>query len=252
MLSQKAPEKTAVTQIIQAAPTLATDRVLVAKKDLPLGALVSPGDIDWQVWPSADISPNMIRETVTKGAVEDIAGSIARSAFLAGEPMRRDKLVKGTNSGFMSAILPAGHRAVAINIDSQGANSAGGFILPNDKVDIIRTYRDEDASKSKGTDTIGTETILRNIRVLAIGQNVQEKNGQPVVTGTNATLELDAEQSEQVILAQRTSISGNLSLALRSMMDGGVADQPVAAKLDESNGAMVVVRFGVAAQVTKK
>jgi pilus assembly protein CpaB len=252
MLSRSEPPPSTV-QVIQSAPVIQTDKVLVAKRELPLGALIAPADIDWQDWPANDISPSMIRQSLTKGAVEDIAGSIARASFLAGEPMRRDKLVKGTNSGFMSAILPAGHRAVAINIDSQGSNTAGGFVLPNDKVDIIRTYRDEDASRSKGSDAIGTETILRNIRVLAIGQNVQEKNGQPVVVGTTATLELDADQAEQVILAQRTSISGNLSLALRSMMDGSTPETAqIKPSAQDDQGSMTVVRYGVAAQVSKK
>lgn len=245
------PQPGAPVQVIQQAPSIQTDKIMVVKRDLPMGTLISQADIDWQDWPAATISPNMIKHGDGKGPMEEIIGSIARSSFLSGEPVRRDKLVKGTSSGFMSAILPLGHRAVAINIDGGGANSAGGFVLPNDRVDIIRTFKDEDASKAKGGDAVATETILRNVRVLAIGQNVQEKNGQPVVVGNTATLELDASQAEQVILAQRTSISGNLSLALRSMMDGGATEN--VAKVDDLNdGPLTVIRFGVTAQVSKK
>ena len=107
--------------------------------------------------------------------------------MIAGEPIRREKLVKG--QGFMSAILPAGMRAVAINIDSQGATSAGGFILPGDRVDVIRTSRD--ASAGASSDNYVSETLLQNVKVLAVGPNIQEKNGQSVVVGSNATLELD-------------------------------------------------------------
>ena len=96
----------------------------------------------------------------------------------------------------MSALLPSGSRAIAITIDNRGANTAGGFILPNDRVDVIRTFRDEAASKVQGTDVIVSETLLRNVRVLAIGQNIQERNGEKVVVGETATLELDPRQVE--------------------------------------------------------
>ena len=249
-----APQPVAVAPVIQQAPAMQTDKILITKRDLPMGTLVGLADIDWQEWPAVAVSPGMIKQVAAtaKQQVDDIVGSIARSAFLSGEPVRADKLVKGTSSGFLSAILPAGHRAVAIDIDTAGSTTAGGFILPNDRVDIIRTYKDADATKSSGVESAGTETILRNVRVLAIGQNVQEKNGQPVAVGTStATLELDANQTEQVILAQRTSINARLSLALRSMMDGGAAET-TAAKPADDDGPLTVVRFGYTAQVSKK
>ncbi len=251
-----APQPMAVAPIIQqAAPTMPVEKILITKRDLPMGTLVGQADIDWQDWPAAAVSPGMIKQVAatSKKQVDDIVGSIARSAFLSGEPVRSDKLVKGTSSGFLSAILPAGHRAVAIDIDTAGSTTAGGFILPNDRVDIIRTYKDADATKSSGVDSAGTETILRNVRVLAIGQNVQEKNGQPVAVGTTtATLELDANQTEQVILAQRTSINARLSLALRSMLDGGTAENTATPKTADDDGPLTVVRFGYTAQVSKK
>ena len=226
------------------------DKVLVAKTDLPMGMQLTPAEMDWHEWPVADISPNMIRSSAGAGLREEIAGSIVRSAFLAGEPMRRDKLVKGTNSGFMSAILQPGRRAVAINIDAQGSTSAGGFILSNDRVDILRTYQDRDAGKSGGDNTT-TETVLRNIRVLAIGQNVQEKNGQPVMTGSTATLELDEDQAELVIQAQRTSMTGNLTLILRPMQEAEDPNNHQDQKKHDRD-VMTIVRYGVASHVTGK
>jgi hypothetical protein len=103
---------------------------------------------------------------------------MTRVSFLRGEPMRRDKLVKGGAGGFMSAILPAGMRAVAIKIDNGGDSEAGGFILPNDRVDVVRVYRDDEATKARGAEVMGSQTILANVRILAIGQNVQEENGK--------------------------------------------------------------------------
>ncbi len=158
----------------------------------------------------------------------------------AGDPLRRERLAKGSSGGFLSAVLTPGMRAVSINIDPQGQNTAGGFILPNDHVDIIRTYRDEDAAKAGVADAFVSETILSNIRVLAIGQNVQEKNNQSVVVGSTATLEMTQRQAEIVILAQR---NGQLSLVLRSMADSG--EQASQLKQPQS---MTIVRYGIPAQ----
>lgn len=226
-------------------PVVESEDVLVAAHALDVGAAVGDGDIRWQPWPKKDIADGMIRKSVQPNAIEDIKGSVSRGEFFAGEPMRPQKLVKGPNSGFLSAILPSGSRAVAINIDSAGGASAGGFILPNDRVDVLRTFRDDEAGKQVGADVYRSETILTNIRVLAIGTNVQEKNGDHVVQGSTATLEVDPRQAEQLVLAQRV---GQLSLSLRSMADAAAAaDAPADTPDDRS---MTIVRYGVASQST--
>src|SRR5208283_3962389 len=96
--------------------------------------------------------------------------------------------------------------------------SAGGFILPNDRVDVVMISRDDEATRARGVEVLTAQTILANVRVLAIGQNVEEQNGKKVVTGANATLELDPDQVNLIVLAQR---AGNLHLALRSLVDSG-------------------------------
>lgn len=234
--------------IVQAAPTIEMEDVLVAAKEVPLGTLVSDQDIQWVSWPRASTSNGMVLKSVTPGGFDDAKGSVTRAPFVQGEPIRKEKLVKGPNSGFMSAILPSGSRAVAIEIDGGGKSSAGGFILPNDHVDIVRTFRDEEASKASGLDMYSAQTILSNIRVLAIGQNVQEKNGERVVVGTNATLELEPAQVEVVMLAQRI---GQLSLSLRSMVDSN-QKIPAEQALPQDRSGVTVVRYGVAASVTKR
>ncbi len=195
--------------------------------------------MQWQPWPKDAIPPGMIKKSDNPAVVADLKGSIARAGLVQGEPVRREKLIK-SDGGLMAATLPSGMRAVAINIDAQGATTAGGFILPKDRVDVVRTSRD--ASKPNSENYL-SETLLQNIRVLAIGQNVQEKNGQPVVVGSNATLELDPAQAETVILAQRT---GQLSLTLRSMQD---ARQNPKAAAQIHNG-VTVVRYGTASEDT--
>ncbi len=229
---------------VAATPRVDTDDVLVAAQDIPMGTQVTDASVRWAVWPKADInSEYMIAKSSGPHVKEDIEGSLTRDAFLRGEPMRRDKLVKGGNSGFMSAILPSGMRAVAIKIDSGGDSNAGGFILPNDRVDVITIYHDEEATKARGVTVIGARTILANVRVLAIGQNIQEENGKKVVVGANATLALDPAQAELIILAQQSG-NANLHLVLRSLADSGGQAETIGDVNGGGSNNLTIVRFG--------
>ena len=230
--------------IVQAAPSIKTVDVLVAGVDVGLGRTLKPGDLRWQSWPEDAASSGFIRRSEAPEGLEQTTGAIARASFLAGEPIRRERLIKADGSGFMSAILPTGMRAVAISIDTRGATSAGGFVLPNDRVDIIRTYRDDEASRAGGADVHQSQTILTNVRVLAIGQNVQERDGERVVTGETATLEVTPSQAELLALAQKT---GQLSLVLRSLADVNQAAEPA-----REDSAVVVVRHGVSHQAPRR
>src|SRR5258707_4631784 len=109
--------------------------VVVAKSDIGLGQSVMPEDLQWQTWPAATASNNFIRRNERPDATSQITGSIARVPFIAGEPIREPKLVKANGSGFMAAILPTGMRAVSTEISPE--TGAGGFILPNDRGDVI-------------------------------------------------------------------------------------------------------------------
>ncbi len=235
-----------VVKAQEASPSVAMTEVLVASVDLPVGSSVNPDQLRWQAWPRSAVSELMITKDRAPNGVEDTVGAISRAPSLAGEPIRRDKMIKGANGGFMSAVLPSGMRAVAINIVSSGARSAGGFILPNDRVDVMKTGRDDDATRSRQAEAFVTETIFQNIRVLAIGQNVQERNGEKVVVGETATLELEPRQAELIMLAQR---SGELSLALRSLAD---ANKPPETPVSREDGGLTIVRFGNAQTIGKR
>ena len=195
--------------------------VLVAKNDIGLGQSVTADDLQWQTWPAATASNNFIRRNERPEATKDVIGSIARAPFIAGEPIREPKLVKANGSGFMAAILPTGMRAVSTEISPE--TGAGGFILPNDRVDVILSKREKNPDKN-GPDLVHAEIILSNIRVLAIDQAPKEKDGQNAVVGKTVTLELKPEQAE--ILA-RARQSGTLSLALRSIVDVNAPEKPV-------------------------
>jgi pilus assembly protein CpaB len=197
---------------------LPTLDVLVAKSDIGLGQTVKPEDLQWQTWPTATASTSFIRRDERPEAATQIVGSIARAPFIAGEPIREPKLVKGNGSGFMAAILPTGMRAVSTEISPE--TGAGGFILPNDRVDVILSKHEKLSQSpdapSVPTDLVTSEVILANIRVLAIDQAPKEKEGQNTVLGKTATLELTPANVE--ILA-KARLSGTLSLALRSIAD---------------------------------
>src|SRR5580692_5241543 len=145
---------------------LQTVDVLVAKSDIGLGQTVKPEDMQWQTWPAATASNNFIRRAERPDATSQIAGSIARSPCIAGEPIREPKLVKANGSGFMAAILPGGMRAVSTEISPE--TGAGGFILPNDRVDVILIRREKNPDPRASGDIVVPEIILSNIRVLAI------------------------------------------------------------------------------------
>jgi pilus assembly protein CpaB len=227
-------------------PKVDVEQVLVAAQDLPMGTVVNEGAILWQSWPKGAVSELMITKSGRQDALKDLEGSMTRVAFLRGEPIRHDKLVKAGMGGFMSAVLPTGKRAVAIKIDNEGDSTAGGFILPNDRVDVVRLARDDEATKTRGVEVMTAQPILTNVRVLAIGQNVEEQNGKKVVTGANATLELDPDQVNLIILAQRAGNS-NLHLVLRSLVDsGGPAKTVVSA-----DSALTVVRYGAPQQAAR-
>jgi pilus assembly protein CpaB len=221
---------------------LQTVDVLVAKSDIGLGQTVAAGDMQWQSWPASASSSTFIRRSERPDATTQIAGSIARAPFVAGEPIRETKLVKADGSGFMAAILPTGSRAVSTEISPETA--AGGFILPNDRVDVLLTRREKNPSTEKNAppDLVFSEIILANIRVLAIDQAPKEKDGQNSVVGRTVTLELKPEQTATLAAARQ---AGTLSLALRSIADLNTVDLRSEDQARQQRGSVNVVRHGV-------
>jgi pilus assembly protein CpaB len=229
---------------VQPVAQLATVDVLVAKSDIGLGQTVKPEDLQWQTWPASTASSSFIRRSDRPDATTQVAGSIARAPFIAGEPIREQKLVRADGSGFMAAILPTGMRAVSTDISPETAS--GGFILPNDRVDVVLTRHVKDPSNAAAQDIVVSQIILSNIRVLAIDQAPKEKDGQNTLVGRTVTLELRPEQTATLAAARQ---AGTLSLALRSIADADAVDIPDdnAAKRGVS---VNVVRYGIPAQTT--
>src|SRR5258706_5441905 len=224
---------------------LQTVDVLVAKSDIGLCQSVTPENLQWQTWPAATASNSFIRRNQRPEATKEVEGSIARAPFLAGEPIREMKLVKANGSGFMAAILPTGMRAVSTAISPETA--AGGFILPNDRVDVILSKREKNPDQKSSADIVNSEIILANVRVLAIDQAPKEKDGQNAVVGKTVTLELKPEQAETLARAHQT---GTLSLALRSIADVSLVENRSDDQAPKRGDSINVVRYGVSSPTT--
>jgi pilus assembly protein CpaB len=225
------------------APPVASNstEILVAKKDINIGQTVAAQDMEWVAWPTSASNPLYVRRADRPDAIEQLSGAIARVPIASGEPLRESKLIKAKGSGYMAAILPSGMRAVSTEISAE--TGAGGFILPNDRVDVILSRRDKEAERLTGIESQIAETLLSDVRVLAIDQNVEEKNGQKVVVGRTATLELTPRQVETLAMGR---LMGSLSLALRSIADSDPSKRgDVPLPEDSASNRFNMVRFGV-------
>ena len=219
-------------------------QIVVAKTAIGMAERLNALNIEWIDWPESSLRDEYVTAANNPNAITELAGAVARFEFFPGEPIRQDKLVH-TDQGYLSAVLAKGMRGVSIPVSS--ASASGGFIVPNDRVDVILTQASQAGQIS--------QVILGNVRVLAIGQRLGEKGatGAPAdpenpraeifSDSTIATLELDPGQAETLINA--TSL-GRLSLTLRSVADFNEAAD---ANRKSSNQPIKVIRYGNEAAV---
>ena len=228
---QEAPAQVQVAET----PAMETMDVLVVKRDIAIGTTIAAPYLAWEPWPKSEETSAYITKQARPTAKEELGGSIARASFLAGEPIREARLMKAER-GFMSVILSPGMRAIAIEVRAVG--TAGGFILPSDHVDVLLTRASPRTAGAPTGDAFVTETLLTNIKVLAIDQQIAEQKGETAVVAKNtATLEVSPRQAEQIAQAQQL---GTLSLILRPIRDGQID-----AAVDTPQATSVrVVRFG--------
>lgn len=215
-------------------------QILVAAAPIGVGQRLSPDTIEWQDWPEGAVRPEYVTISAMPDAITEMSGAVARFEFFPGEPIREQKLVRA-DQGYLSAVLAKGKRGVSIAVTADSAS--GGFIVPNDHVDVVLTRPSDTGQIS--------ETILHNVKVLAIGSRLGEvgTTGAPsdpedpraevFADQAITTLELDPVQAETVINASRI---GQLSLALRSIVDfTEAADEP---PRRASNQSVRVIKYG--------
>lgn len=203
------PQQVAEVKVVE---EIEKTNILLAKTTMPMGHQVTEDDIIWQEWPKDMVHKNMITQDNGEDMMQKALASIVKIQIDEGDPIRFSKLIDPKDGGLLSAILAPGMRAVSTPISPE--TGAGGFILPNDKVDILLTKQDRNSQNK-------TKTILVNIKVLAIDQTIREEDGQQVVVGRTATLELSSAQSEILALANN---EGSLTLSLRSLADRNVSE----------------------------
>jgi len=182
--------------------------VLVAARNLPTGTLVNERDLRWQAWPDESLANSYL----VKGEFDskELHGGVVRDGIVEGQPIARVRVIKSGERGFLAAVLQPGFRAKSIKIGA--ASGVAGFIHPGDRVDIIlsHTVRTQDKKRRRAS-----ETILENVRILAIDQRTNDQDGAPKV-GKTITLELTPKQVELTTVAQSL---GSLSLSLRSLAE---------------------------------
>jgi pilus assembly protein CpaB len=200
----------AASRPVVAAPVPATAKILVAKAAIDVGQPLTAALVEWVDWPQAQLRPGYLTLAAAPTAIADLTGAMARYQLFPGEPIEKAQLAPA-GSSYLSAILGKGMRAVSVSVGAESAS--GGFIAPNDHVDVVLTRTDGSRQD--------TQTILSNVRVLAVNAHLGTQ-GAPAGTGNAqadvfsgqaiATLELDPAQADVITGA---ASSGKLSLVLR-------------------------------------
>jgi pilus assembly protein CpaB len=186
-------------------------QVLVAREDIRTGQIVKPDDLRWQAWPEGTLSPAYAVEG--RRPLSDFVGAVARTPLAAGEPITEGRVVLPGSRGFMAAVLQPGMRAVSVPVTATSGIS--GFVFAGDKVDLILTHVVQPAASGE-RERQASETILHDIRVVAMDQRLDAKPGEPAQIAKTATLEVTPKQTEMITLAQEM---GKLSLSLRSLQE---------------------------------
>lgn len=217
-----------------APPVIAMSEVLVANANLTPGQKLLAEQVRWEKWPSSSVDASFITHNVVGSEAEAVKGVVVRSPILQGQPITTNAVVHADAAGFMAAMLTPGMRAVSIVVSAE--SGAGGFILPNDRIDVIQTRKIDDAAISR--------TVLSDVRVLAVDQTFRQEKDTKTVIAKTATVEVTPEQAEMLNSAQG---SGQLSLALRPLGDSEAVADGARRKRSRGNyeGPVAVIRYGM-------
>ena len=207
LTTTREPQPERILTVTEPAERIESAEILVAAKDLEQRRRLEAGDLEWRPWPKEALNAGYITRAEQPEALDELAGNLVKVSMLTGEPLRREK-IGSSDTGYLSALLSPGKRAVSVKVTAE--STAGGFILPEDRVDVLHTVIPD--GKTGGV----TRTVVTNIRVLAVDQQITAPESNAVTAAKTATLELDPAQAEIVSAAEA---SGVLSLSLRSSAD---------------------------------
>lgn len=207
-----APQASAMGQPI-AAPVTGPE-VLVATRALPVGTILDATALKFQPWPKELVDGAYYLKAGTD--LSKLQGTVVRNAITAGQPVTKGALVSPGDRGFLAAALGPGMRAVTVSVSSQAA--VAGFVFPGDRIDLVLTQTV--AGGGEGQPLKVSETIMRNVRVLATDQRTDNTVGEDgkskVSTYSTVTIEATPKMAEQVAVARTL---GELSLSLRALAD---------------------------------
>jgi pilus assembly protein CpaB len=219
----------------------ATTDVLVASKDVTPGHVLDAASVRWEGWPKSSVSKDFITKETQPDIAKAITGVVVRAPLVPGQPITDANVVHAGAAGFLSATIAPGMRAIGVSVTAQ--TSAGGFILPNDRVDVVLT---RELPTTGGAKQYVSETFLNDVRVLAVDQTAHQDKDKDSVVGKTATLELTPDQAEQLAHAEQIGV---LSLTLRALGDNsGEADSATrrpARTATRDQNTIVVFRYGV-------
>jgi len=234
MMGGGTPQAAALIAPVRQIPT--TD-VLVASSAIQPGTPLNPSLVHWQAWPRSAADSSFITREATPDLKVALEGTVTRAPIVEGEPLSNTKFVHSDSAGFLAATLTPGHRAVSIPITQE--SGAGGFILPNDRVDLMATELVSDSPKR-----YMAHVVLANIRVLAMDQTVKQDKDQKTVLARTATLEVTPAQARAVGRAQA---AGPITLILRPIGDpkAMAAVENDTAPEETTDGNVTVIRFGI-------
>ncbi|MBL8545853.1 MAG: Flp pilus assembly protein CpaB [Hyphomonadaceae bacterium] len=221
---------------------IAGQQVLVAARDIPQGAALAPSDLAVALFPTSSVSGSFIRLDQQPSAQADFVGGVTRRPFVQGEPIVAASVVQPDGRGFLAAQLQPGFRAVAVEIEKTTA--VGGFIQPNDHVDVIVTARLN--NREGGGEQVNSDIILRDIRVLALGETTTTQdsgNAPAIVEAGVAVLEMSAEDARILALGDEM---GTISLALRGVQAEtvGMNTPSNGRQMSQSSGSVRVHAYG--------
>jgi pilus assembly protein CpaB len=157
------------------------------------------------------VAANAMQTMQTGGPKQPFIGAVVREPIAAGEPITARKIVRAGESGYLAVVLAAGKRAMSIPVTVD--SGAGGFILPGDRVDVILSRKLDTGGPNS---LFVSQTVLRNMKVLAIDQTTQTEKDAAAVIGATATLEVSGDEAETLAVSKQ---AGTLSLTLRSYAD---------------------------------
>jgi pilus assembly protein CpaB len=195
--------------------------ILVAHNEIKRGQILRPEDTSWQIWPEGALDKNYIvlnGPPLPARTPESYAGWVAENPITQGEPITEARIIAPGNRGFLAAVLRPGMRAMSVPVTL--TSGVAGFLFPGDEVDVMLTFTvpasvfSTGSSGTAGVEHKAVETVLRDVRVIAIDQRLQSKPGEAVPAHT-ATFEVTSKQSEVIALASKI---GELSLTLRSLV----------------------------------